>query len=287
MMHRDRSLDPERGKLCDQAALQTPAPAADRLCVLVAEDNAVNQEVAIGILESLDCEVTVVDNGAAALSAYQTSAPGRFDVILMDCQMPVMDGFDAARHIRAWESGGAHIPVLALTANDVGGVGAACRDAGMDDVLSKPFRRQTLQALLDRWCPKEEVTPLPDPEPARPLPASVLDQRVLQSLRDLDPDGSKGLLSRTIAKFSSYGDELIAALTASVRNHDLPEVARFVHSLKSSSANLGAVDLASQCQMIEALIREQQGTLDLSQPLDALTRSYQQAREALLTLASA
>jgi HPt (histidine-containing phosphotransfer) domain-containing protein len=128
---------------------------------------------------------------------------------------------------------------------------------------------------------------LPDPEPARPLPASVLDQRVLQSLRDLDPDGSKGLLSRTSAKFSSYGDELIAALTASVRSHDLPEVARFVHSLKSSSANLGAVDLASQCQMIEALIREQQGTLDLSQPLDALTRSYQQAREALLTLASA
>jgi len=117
--------------------------------VLLAEDNPINQKVAVLQLEKLGCEVEVAENGQATLEAYQ-AAPERYALILMDCQMPVLDGFEATRAIRSWEEGrGLHIPVVAMTANALAGDRNDCLAAGMDDYVSKPVNRQALERVLD------------------------------------------------------------------------------------------------------------------------------------------
>jgi PAS domain S-box-containing protein len=116
--------------------------------VLLAEDNVVNQKVACRILEKLGYRVDVAANGQAAFDAWQS---GRYQLILMDCQMPILDGFETTRKIREHESGGKRIPIIALTAHAMKGADNECRAAGMDDYLSKPIDREQLQLALNRW----------------------------------------------------------------------------------------------------------------------------------------
>ena len=115
--------------------------------ILLAEDNAVNQKVACRMLEKLGYRVDVAVYGAAAIKAWES---GRYDLIVMDCQMPTMDGYEATRHIRKRESG-ARIPIIALTADAMKGADQVCIAAGMDDYLSKPIDRQHLEACVERW----------------------------------------------------------------------------------------------------------------------------------------
>jgi two-component system, sensor histidine kinase and response regulator len=116
--------------------------------ILLAEDNLVNQKVACRILEKLGFRVDVAADGQAAFNAWQS---GRYDLILMDCQMPVMDGYETTRKIREQESGAKHIPIIALTAHAMKGADNECRAAGMDEYLSKPIDREQLRQALDRW----------------------------------------------------------------------------------------------------------------------------------------
>jgi len=123
------------------------------LHILVVEDNAVNQEVAVALLESLGCTSRVANNGLEGVAAIESGE--RFDLVLMDCQMPELDGFEATRRIRDIERRtGGHVHIVALTANAMSGDREACLDAGMDDFLSKPFQTHELRAVLDNWmCP--------------------------------------------------------------------------------------------------------------------------------------
>jgi PAS domain S-box-containing protein len=121
--------------------------------ILLAEDNPVNQKVACRILEKLGYRVDVAADGQVAFEAWQS---GRYHLILMDCQMPIMDGFETTRKIREHESGGKHIPVIALTAHAMKGADNECRAAGMDDYLSKPIDREQLQRALSRWLNDSE-----------------------------------------------------------------------------------------------------------------------------------
>jgi two-component system sensor histidine kinase/response regulator len=116
--------------------------------ILLAEDNVVNQKVACRILEKLGLRVDVAGDGQAAFAAWQT---GRYDLILMDCQMPIMDGYETTRKIRQHETADKHIPIIALTAHAMKGADNECRAAGMDDYLSKPIDRDQLQKSLTRW----------------------------------------------------------------------------------------------------------------------------------------
>ena len=138
-----------------EASPATPASAvptsAERpLTVLLVEDNLVNQKVAAALLAKLGHTVVLADDGRAALSQL---AAGNIDLVLMDCQMPEMDGFEATRRLRAGEAGAiaATLPVIAMTANAMSGDREACLAAGMDDYLAKPFKRDDLVALLERW----------------------------------------------------------------------------------------------------------------------------------------
>ncbi|HMH87387.1 MAG TPA: response regulator, partial [Steroidobacteraceae bacterium] len=123
--------------------------------ILLAEDNPVNQKVACRILEKLGYRVDVAADGQAAFEAWQS---GRYHLILMDCQMPIMDGFETTRKIRERESGGRRIPVIALTAHAMKGADNECRAAGMDDYLSKPIDREQLQQALSRWLNDSDDT---------------------------------------------------------------------------------------------------------------------------------
>jgi len=135
-------------------SLKIKPPPADgqRVCVLVAEDSAINQEIARAFLEILECDCTIVSNGVRAVEAL--NGRHRFDIVLMDCQMPDLDGFEATRRIRAIEARlGQHTPIVALTANAMVGDREACIEAGMDDFVSKPFHLAYLQAVIAKWCP--------------------------------------------------------------------------------------------------------------------------------------
>jgi signal transduction histidine kinase/CheY-like chemotaxis protein len=136
---------------------QTPAP--ERLRLLLVEDNAVNRMVAQRTLQRLGHDVTTVEHGLAAVEAWRASDRAPFDAILMDCQMPIMDGYTATREIRTLEAAGRRIPIIAMTANALAGDRERCLAAGMDDYVSKPFREVELQSALERHCTPRSDAP--------------------------------------------------------------------------------------------------------------------------------
>jgi CheY-like chemotaxis protein len=155
----------------DTSVLVAATAMRIRARVLMAEDNGVNQFVARNMLESLGCEFEIVRNGQEAVLAVQR---GGYDIVLMDCQMPVMDGYAATREIRAWERTAPQshrVPIIALTANALVGAAEACRAAGMDDHLAKPYSRKQLAGAMARWLPAQlaegEAEVAADPVPGR------------------------------------------------------------------------------------------------------------------------
>jgi two-component system sensor histidine kinase/response regulator len=229
------------------------SPAAVRGNILLVEDNLINQQVALGILQMLGYGVTVVSNGREALEAH---AEGAFDLALMDCDMPEMDGFEATRQIRARErtSGVARLPIVALTANAMAQDREACLVAGMDDHLSKPFSTVTLQAMLNRWM-RPTATEASQTQPAassRGKAAEVLDREILDQLGKVLTNGKPELLTRVINLYLVESPKLVQKLKQAANESKPTDVARAAHSLKSSSANVGAKVLSGYCQDIES-----------------------------------
>ena len=242
-------------------AVRAPASAAPtgmRGNILLVEDNLINQQVALGILQIQGYNVTVVSNGREALEAH---AGGAFDLILMDCHMPEMDGFEATREIRVRENGsaGKHIPIIALTANAMAQDREQCLNAGMDDHLSKPFSMLTLQEMLDRWMPhavsRQTAAAAEMAAQASAKAADVLDRQVLAQLSRVLTNGKPELLARVINLYLLESPKLIQKLKQAAGASDASEIARTAHSLKSSSANVGAKVLSRYCEDIEASAR--------------------------------
>jgi CheY-like chemotaxis protein len=235
-----------------------------RAHVLMAEDNGVNQFVARNMLKSLGCEFEIVPNGAEAVAAAQR---GGYDMVLMDCQMPVMDGYEATRRIRAWEhkqGNGLRLPIVALTANALVGDADICREAGMDDHLAKPYTRNQLGALMARWLPSHLVegsvdalrthpAPLAAEAPPAPAPADTegaLDAKALTAIREID-DAEGSVLAEVIGIFLDEAPQHLEALRAALRKQDGSELARAAHAFKSASGNVGAARVAKLCREIE------------------------------------
>jgi two-component system, sensor histidine kinase and response regulator len=235
----------------------TRAPAEFRGDILVVEDNLINQQVALGILQIQGYRVSVANNGKEALDAC---AQGAFDLILMDCHMPEMDGFEATVEIRRREqsSGSKRIPIVALTANAMAQDREECLNAGMDDHLAKPFNMQTMQEMLDRWIPQAAPTRSQAALPAGPEPAKaaeVLDRQVLEQLGALRINGKPDLLARTINLYLVESPKLLQKLRQATLANDALGIVRSAHSLSSGSANVGATVLSRYCGDIEASAR--------------------------------
>jgi len=231
--------------------------------VLVVEDNPVNQEVAAAMLEDLGCTVLLASNGREALREIERERP---DVVLMDCQMPEMDGFEATRQIRAGEACGtgnsARLPILALTANAMQSDRTKCLECGMDDYLSKPFTREQLADALERRLSGRgagaEAAPAPAPacEPGPTQANPVLDTAALDRIRALRKSGGPALLRKVIDIYLADSRGLLDSLRQAASTADAPGLQRAAHTLKSSSANVGAMGLAERCKELEAAARD-------------------------------
>ena len=227
--------------------------AGSRGKILLVEDNLVNQAVALGMLQKIQgYDVVVANNGNEALDDFKQSA---FDVILMDCHMPELDGFEATMEIRRLEQASQRkrIPIIALTANAMAQDRQDCLNAGMDDHLAKPLSRLQMQEMLDRWMPvagQTQPSGLTDNPLASPDDIDVIDKQVLSQLRELQHADDPDLLNRVITIYLAESPKLIAKMKQAVQQGSLIETERMSHSLKSSSANVGATTLAALCSDI-------------------------------------
>jgi PAS domain S-box-containing protein len=274
--------------------LDRHAPGSERpdfaARILVAEDNAVNQEVATGILESMGCRVVTAPHGRAAAKLF---AQEKFDLILMDCEMPVMDGIEATRRIRQMEAmmqglpEGAdprrRAPIIALTAHALSEVRDRCLEAGMDDFLAKPFEERQMAATLMRWLVPRGVIPARMAEaatgaagPDERLTDTVIDAAVIDGLRALDRDPKSSRLARAVSRFVEIAPPLVSTIRRNCDEDDAESLWKAAHSLKSSAGALGAKQLSRRCAEIETLARNSgaEGTRALVAALETdLTRA--------------
>jgi signal transduction histidine kinase/ligand-binding sensor domain-containing protein/CheY-like chemotaxis protein/HPt (histidine-containing phosphotransfer) domain-containing protein len=235
-------------------ALKKPAGMLSPLTgrVLVVEDQPLNREVAIGMLTSLGLEVETAHHGQQALDILQTRS---FDAILMDCEMPVMDGFSATKAVRKREPAGIHVPIIALTADVTSAGRAACLAAGMDDHLAKPFRREALHATLSRWLGANLLRPPVLPAPSAPPSEPILDGATLDALRALPKRGPKDMLMHIGELYLVDSRGLIASIEQSLSAGNAADLARAAHAWRSYNGNVGAHGLAQLCRELEDAAR--------------------------------
>jgi PAS domain S-box-containing protein len=273
-------------RFCTRAALLKRPPGARpraRARVLLAEDNPVNQKVATRMLDKLGHIVDVVGNG---LEAVQAARKLPYDVIIMDCQMPEMDGFEATEKIRCLEGSGGHIPIIAMTANAMQGDRERCLAAGMDDYVAKPIRSEELYAALGRWIGWEDeagasVTPEPDP-PATTcaLDDDGIDDSILEDILALSAEEGPELIRELVAIFFGEAPARLEQLRGGVAELDLPRITRAAHAMKGGAGNIGAARLASICGRLEQESRS--GALtDGPQLVAALERELARVRGLL------
>jgi signal transduction histidine kinase/DNA-binding response OmpR family regulator/HPt (histidine-containing phosphotransfer) domain-containing protein len=225
--------------------------------VLLVEDNPINQGVGSAMLRKLGLQVEVASDGREGVDRVQA---GDFDLVLMDCQMPVLDGYEATAAIRALaDPRRARLPIVALTANAMQGDPEKCRAAGMDGFLGKPYTLAALQTTLMRWLPLlcDAVAPGPtlvrEPESA-PDPVQ-LNEATLRTLRELDPEGGPGLMRELLSSYITNSTQQLELIEAAFAAADAAAVARSAHALKSSSANVGADGLSALFRELEQLGR--------------------------------
>jgi CheY-like chemotaxis protein len=241
--------------------------------ILLVEDNAVNQEVTKEMLRAMGCRVDIAEDGVGAVDAVSAKA---YDVVLMDCHMPVMDGFEATAVIRRREGQKGtktRVPIIALTADAVEGDRERCLAAGMDDYLAKPFTQDDLQGMLERWllawpssaepphpaaggAERASATANPTERPASCLVQagggeSPVDHRALMNIAALQQPGSPPVLPRVISTYFQSSGKLLEKLRQAVEQGEADVAREAAHSLRSSSANLGAKHLASLSRELE------------------------------------
>lgn len=240
--------------------------------VLVVDDNDINRDVARRLLEQLQCVVTTAQNGREALQCAQTQV---FDLILMDCQMPVMDGYTATRQLREAELGTErHRPIVALTAHALSGDPEKCRAAGMDDYLVKPIRPEQLTAMLFKWCRGFAVT-LADALAQGGADASSDMRQVAALLGETFPDVRERFLQQSEERVRLIGDALRAGHFA--------DAERWAHTLCGAAASIGAQQLSICARALEQVLR-QADTTAAQAALSLVAASYQATRTALESL---
>ncbi|CZF86408.1 ATP-binding protein [Grimontia marina] len=250
----------------------------DGLNVLIAEDHLVNQDLMVLVLNSLGCQSTLADNGLEALEKHRADP---FDLILMDCQMPEMDGFEATRHIRDFDG---NVPIIAVTANALSGDAERCLDAGMNAHLAKPFTKEALVNLMmlylsgDKaissakgWVPNNDVTkPLTKAqrEPSNSSAIGLEDCSTfdLDQLKDQVGD-SEEILLHILTKYLSTQQADMEALQNAVTSSNLSGIRKIAHRMKGAAYMIGAKDLADLCLSIEK---------DNGEGLDIIKEKYDQ-----------
>ncbi|MEM1141621.1 MAG: response regulator [Pseudomonadota bacterium] len=254
--------------------------------VLVAEDNTVNQEVVRNVLQLLGCDPVIVSDGQQAVDAFEHS---HFDLILMDYHMPILDGTAATQKIRALAVPSAQtIPIIALTADAQDGIAEKCIEAGMNAYLTKPFSHERLAVLLEKFIPQELYS---TDNPDLPIAGTealesctnrgeVIDDTVIDRLRALDRPEAPDVSTRIIQAYLTDSPQVLKAMFDARDSDDRDGVSDAAHSLKSSSANVGALDFSALCEAIE--VGAASLTLDeLNQRVTQLQQEFTMVEAAL------
>jgi CheY-like chemotaxis protein/HPt (histidine-containing phosphotransfer) domain-containing protein len=248
------------------------------MTILLADDNAINQKVGLSVLQKLGYRAEVAANGLEVLKALEQRA---FDILLLDVQMPEMDGLETARHIcQRWPD--AKRPrMIAMTGNALVGDREKCLEAGMHDYIAKPVRVGELQAALERWATrlvkKSDTTFFS----RQGITDSLLDQSLLAELRGMAPAGGDNMLNELIDLFLETAPQRITQINEFL--HAPQKLSFHTHALKSMSLNLGANRMADLCQKIEELgpSGQRENLNRLAQELD---NTFRLTRDELLPL---
>lgn len=217
--------------------------------ILVVEDNYVNLLMTQNILKQIGLKSQAARNGKQAVELTET---GQYSLILMDCQMPIMDGFAATRAIRNREKETAqHIPIIALTANAFKEDREACVAAGMDAYLSKPFKKQQMIDVLDYWLKKVK-----NASSGEQLRDSVLDPVLIQELLDMDGQNSKKFIREISESFFTNAEQLMSAIELAFSENTIETIEKAAHQLKSSSLNVAAKELSNLFRQLELTAKQ-------------------------------
>jgi len=232
------------------------------LRVLLAEDNSVNQEFAVAIFEKIGCQYRLAENGQIALGDFKNES---FDLVLMDCQMPVMDGYEAVQCIRKFETAKNQVrtPIIALTAHALPEHKEKCLNVGMDDVLTKPYEVVELIEKVKYWVPdtmlnqeSQNQTLLNDCGETNQSALSKnvegnIDMKRINNIRALQGEGEENIVIIMIDNFVFQSEKQVQQIISAIHESHYDDLSRFAHKLKSSSGNFGATDLFELCRKIE------------------------------------
>jgi len=238
--------------------VQTHAEPPNGPLVLLAEDNKINRTVATALLSKHGLRTDIAHNGR---EAAEMALAGDYAAILMDCQMPELDGYEATRRIRA-QASGRHVPIIAMTAHSMPGDRERCLAAGMDDYLSKPVRAEQLEAIVKQWLPGDE---------------EVLNHATIVQLRDTLTLEMRESLMRELEESLP---KCVADTVSAARRGDQTELRRVAHILKGTAATLGATRLQLACQRLEGTGGDRDSAIE-EEELDQLRSTASEARQAL------
>jgi signal transduction histidine kinase/DNA-binding response OmpR family regulator/HPt (histidine-containing phosphotransfer) domain-containing protein len=257
--------------------------------ILLVDDNRINLEVALSLLDEVGLSADTVNDGAEAITALSRAPKDSpYQFIFMDCQMPIMDGYEATRRIRAGECGEHYLsmPIVAMTANAMEGDREKCIECGMNDYLSKPIELESLIKILRQWLPsglgtlisEQQVSSHQLEEIQNSVPSSTLlpndniwnSQSALKRMR-----GNKKRLLRVISLFQQSTSDLIEQISTANEQANYSQLASACHGLKGAAANIDAVQLTEQAKQLEQAAK-QEDVEQLDQQLPVLIQSYQQ-----------
>ncbi len=238
------------------------------LRILLAEDSPPNQRLAVGVLTKWGHEITVVNNGREALATLENNSD-QFDLVLMDVQMPEMDGFQATSLIREREArSGTHLPIIAMTAHAMKGDREECLAAGMDGYVAKPIRRRELQQVIDEVLGQQAAGP-PD-QPKGPAPRPILDA-INWEHAEQTTEGDPELLRQILAAVIETSPLLLSQMEEALRRGESRELRRAAHTLKGSLEILGSTRTSELAQRLEERAKsgQSEGTRELFESLAA------------------
>ena len=257
----------------DAAEASSPRPGSAALRILVAEDNEVNQRLVVLMLERLGQRADLAEDGHQVLDALRRQP---YDLILMDVQMPALDGLEATRRIRAEWPADAQPVIIALTANAMADDRARCLAAGMNDYLSKPLQFKDLRATLSRWHP-QHVRAEPDPAPR---PEAGLETPSLHRLHQMRAELGRDAVDEIVRRFLHNTPRLLRGLEAAAADHDRSALRAAAHRLKGSSGSLGLWRLHAEAERLE--VQAQTRNWDQMEELIAQLRAHYASAQAEL-----
>ncbi|MGZ8226387.1 MAG: ATP-binding protein [Methylococcaceae bacterium] len=261
--------------------------------ILVAEDYPANQILAKRFLEGFGCQVSLVNNGQEAIEALTQKS---YDLVFMDCQMPVMDGYQATHEIRRIESAtypSRHIPIVALTAHALAGDKARCLAAGMDDWVTKPFTRQDINEVLQKWLPEQLIIGQ-NPENPDEIDANAagsvseamaIDVNFLKQNFNLDNPEDLQFIASLKQVFAQNAEQTFQALRESIDKQEAEPIRKLAHGLKSISANVGGMRLSALCKTLEQDGKNNQ-LQTVSAQLEAMKLEYASVLKGLESICS-